>query len=228
MTHSLLLSLGDIHKTYPTEGGALSVLKGVNLDVSTSSRVAIVGQSGSGKSTLLHIAGLLDVPSKGCVKVSGEDLSFIKDKERSFIRSEQFGFVYQEHHLMRDFTALENVMMPSRFYKKRTDKRTKDYAESLLDQVGLKDRMHHFPTQLSGGEQQRVSIARALMNKPKILLADEPTGNLDPHTAETVFSLLDHMIKTEKMSLLMVTHNLALAQSCDAVFSMEDGHLLSS
>lgn len=220
-----VLRLNAVKKSYDTQADHLEVLCGVDLQVEAGQRVAVVGQSGSGKSTLLHITGLLDTPSAGAVLMNGEDVSTAKDKHRSQLRAEHLGFVYQEHHLMPDFTALENVMMPQRFNAKFQHSICEERARHLLETVGLKERILHFPNELSGGEKQRVAIARALMSQPKLLLADEPTGNLDPHTAEDVFALFNKLVKEEGMAMLMVTHNHELAASCDRVYEMADGIL---
>ena len=225
-----ILKLENIQKTYTSTADDLHVLSGVNIEINAGERIAVVGQSGSGKSTLLHIAGLLDVPTSGTLHMNGIDVTRKKDKYRSELRGKHIGFVYQEHHLMKDFTALENVMMPMRFSGGRFSgkfnaKQAEERARHLLDIVGLSNRLIHLPSELSGGEQQRVAIARALMNKPKLLLADEPTGNLDPHTADDVFELFNKLVKEEGMALLMVTHNHELAQSCDKVYTMDEGVL---
>ena len=177
-----ILSLKDIEKTYRSSAGDVSVLRGVNLDIGVGERVAIVGQSGSGKSTLLHIAGLLDVADKGSMLIHGQAAIGFSDKQASGLRANTVGFVYQQHHLMADFTVFENVLMPI-WIKRTPTKNDKNRADMLLEKVGVLHRKKHLPSELSGGEQQRVAIARALMNAPKLLLADEPTGNLDPATA---------------------------------------------
>ena len=213
-----------MHKSFTSGAETLNVLEGVNLTVGKGEQIAIIGQSGSGKSTFLQIAGLLDSPTSGAIYVEGLDASKMSDREKSNVRLEKFGFVYQSHHLLGDFTALENVLIPAKI-KGRVSPEDKEYALSLLEKVGLLDRQGHFPSQMSGGEQQRVAIARALMNKPMLLLADEPTGNLDPQTATDVSKLLKNLVDAEGLSILMVTHNHEMAKGMDKVFTMEKGVL---
>ncbi len=207
---SPILTLTDIHRWYGDAGNRVQVLDGVDLTLKARESVAIVGPSGSGKSTLLHIAGLLDKPNRGQVIVNGQDTAQMTDAQLSAIRNQHMGFVYQHHHLLREFTATENVGMPGLIGGTANPTR----AVNLLKEVGLGHRLNHYPTQLSGGEQQRVAIARALMNKPSLLLADEPTGNLDPHTAEAVTDMLFSLIEKEDMAALIVTHNMDLARRC--------------
>ena len=219
-----VLALRGIGRWYGDGEGRVEVLRGVDLEIPAGKSVAIVGPSGSGKSTLLHVAGLLDKPDLGEVLVAGVDVAGLGDDKVAGLRNATCGFVYQFHHLLREFTALGNVMMPALIGGKGGADKAR--AEELLASVGLKTRMEHYPSQLSGGEQQRVAIARALMNRPKLLLADEPTGNLDPHTAEEVIGLLFGLIKKEGMSALIVTHNMELAARCDVALRMDEGHLL--
>jgi lipoprotein-releasing system ATP-binding protein len=218
-----MLELVNITKRFAAGGVTLDILKGANLTLPKGQQVAIVGPSGSGKSTLLHIAGLLDSPTSGEVKLDGKVVSTLSDNAKAALRSKTFGFVYQYHHLLPEFTALENVMMPARIAGRTEPQRAKD----LLARVGLSERLGHFPTQLSGGEQQRVALARALMNKPAVLFADEPTGNLDPATAGGVFDLFHDLAATDGLTVLLVTHNEALAARCSAAYRMNGGHLES-
>lgn len=225
-----VLEMVGVGRFYADGGARVDVLHGVDLTIDAGQTVAIVGPSGSGKSTLLHIAGLLDRADRGVVKVSGRAVAGLGDEEISGIRNATFGFVYQFHHLLREFSALENVQMPS-LIGNREEGRGKseglrERAVGLLEAVGLKGRAGHYPSQLSGGEQQRVALARALMNRPKLLLADEPTGNLDPHTADEVVEMLFGLVKEEGLSTLIVTHNMELAQRCDLVLRMEEGRLI--
>ncbi|TKW60469.1 MAG: ABC transporter ATP-binding protein [Blastochloris viridis] len=217
-----VLELKGISRWYGEGVGKVDVLKGVNLAIPAGKSVAIVGPSGSGKSTLLHVAGLLDRPDAGEVLVGGMDVAKLNDDNVAGIRNASCGFVYQFHHLLREFTALENVFLPMTIGGKKPDMAR---GETLLKAVGLGHRMGHYPSQMSGGEQQRVAIARALMNQPKLLLADEPTGNLDPHTADEVVDMLFGLIADEGMSALIVTHNMELAGKCDLVYRMDEGHL---
>jgi lipoprotein-releasing system ATP-binding protein len=216
-----VLTLKDIQRHYGEGPARVNVLHGINLTVKAGEAVAIIGPSGSGKSTLLHVAGLLDTPDSGDVLINGKDAAKLTDDQRAHLRGQSMGFVYQHHHLLKEFTALENVMMPALINGKADEKR----AAYLLEQVGLAKRANHYPTQMSGGEQQRAAIARALMNNPQLLLADEPTGNLDPHTADGVADMLFKLVKTENLALLMVTHNPALAKRCHRTLHMNDGIL---
>lgn len=213
-----------MHKSFTSGAETLNVLEGVNLTVGIGEQISIIGQSGSGKSTFLQIAGLLDSPTSGNIYVEGLDASKMSDREKSNVRLEKFGFVYQSHHLLGDFTALENVLIPAKI-KGRVSPEDKEYSLSLLEKVGLLSRQDHFPSQMSGGERQRVAIARALMNKPMLLLADEPTGNLDPQTAADVSKLLKNLVDAEGLSILMVTHNHEMAKGMDKVFTMDKGVL---
>lgn len=212
----IVLSLQNICKDYRQGPTTISVLHDVNLDLCTGEMMGIVGASGSGKSSLLHIAGLLDEPSSGTIKIMGHSSN---TKNSNLIRLHNIGFVYQYHHLQRDFTAIENVAMPlliagiERYA-------AQDKAKELLIRLGLEKRLYNFPSMLSGGEQQRVAIARALINTPKILLADEPTGNLDPVTANEVFSLLLEQVKDFNIAVLMVTHNMELASRMDRIHKL--------
>ncbi len=216
-----VLTLKDIQRHYGEGPACVNVLHGINLTVKAGEAVAIIGPSGSGKSTLLHVAGLLDTPDSGDVLINGKDAAKLTDDQRAHLRGQSMGFVYQHHHLLKEFTALENVMMPALINGKADEKR----AAHLLEQVGLAKRANHYPTQMSGGEQQRAAIARALMNNPQLLLADEPTGNLDPHTADGVADMLFKLVKTEGLALLMVTHNPQLAKRCHRTLHMNDGIL---
>jgi lipoprotein-releasing system ATP-binding protein len=220
-----VLQLENITRSYTEGATTVPVLHGVNLALAAGQSVAIVGPSGSGKSTLLHVAGLLDTPTSGTVKVRGQIIAGLKDDALSALRNSTMGFVYQFHHLLREFTALENVLIPYRIAPWGPLEEAETRAYHLLEKVGLGHRLTHSPSQLSGGEQQRVAIARALMNKPALLLADEPTGNLDPHTAEEVTNMLFGLIQTEGLAMLVVTHNTALAARCSQILTMHDGVL---
>ncbi|MBI1362748.1 MAG: ATP-binding cassette domain-containing protein [Proteobacteria bacterium] len=216
------MQLVGISKAFRQPSGTLEILKNVNLDLHPGKKVAIVGQSGSGKSTLLQIAGLLDKPTAGEVRLDGASVTPLGDTQKAHLRNKTFGFVYQYHHLLAEFTALENVMMPALIGNKNA-RDAQRMAEGLLEAVGLTERMAHHPAHLSGGEQQRVALARALMNKPRVLLADEPTGNLDPHSADAVFNLFTQLADKDGLSVLMVTHNTELAKKCDVVYTMREG-----
>ncbi|MBP2312394.1 ABC transporter ATP-binding protein [Azospirillum soli] len=220
-----MLELSGIVRTFEQAGTVLEVLRGAELTVRAGELVALVGPSGAGKSTLLHIAGLLERPTEGTVRIAGTDVSKLDDGKRTEVRRRAIGFVYQFHHLLPEFSALENIVLPQMIngVAKRT---AKDRAMELLRMVGLEARATHRPSRLSGGEQQRVAIARALSNAPGLLIADEPTGNLDPHTAEHVFAMLTTIVRQARVGALVATHNLELAQRMDRVLEMRDGLLV--
>ena len=206
------------------DGGLLTVLDGVSVTVQQGEMVAIIGASGAGKSTLLHVLGALDRPTRGSVTIGGVELSGLGDEELAHLRNEKVGFVFQFHHLLREFSALENVMMPLRiagWAPSTAEKR----ATELLDRVGLSGRMSHRPAQLSGGEQQRTAVARALAIDPAILLADEPSGNLDHANAERLHALFEELSRDLEIAMVIVTHNRALAARADRVLLLEDGKL---
>ena len=219
-----VLKLENIKKSYASPAGKLKILQGINLTLHGAETLAIVGESGAGKSTLLHVAGLLDAPDSGTITLMGQKIKRWSDSALAAHRRNNMGFVYQQHYLMRDFTALENVMMPL-LVAGRSHRKAQAIAADMLTKVGLGKRLTHRPAALSGGEQQRVAIARALVNKPKILLADEPTGNLDPNTASEVITLLQKLVEENDLSLLLVTHSHALAKQCDSAFIMDKGKL---
>lgn len=218
-----LLKVEEIHKSFHDGTNELTVLKGAALELNKGEKVALVGQSGSGKSTLLHILGLLDTPTAGEVTLLGEVASGMSEGRRAEMRNKHVGFVYQYHHLLPEFTALENVLMPQRIASGRLSSKHKAHARALLDQVGLKDRMTHYPSELSGGEQQRVAIARALMRLPEVLLADEPTGNLDPETSVEVENLFNELCAEMNIGVLYVTHDMHLAESADRIYKIDNG-----
>jgi lipoprotein-releasing system ATP-binding protein len=220
-----VLSIRGLERTYVTLAGALPVLKGVDLDVRPGEIVGLIGPSGSGKSSLLHAAGLLEHPDGGRISIEGRDCSDLPDRERTRVRLTTIGFVYQFHHLLPEFSALDNVALPPMIAgQSRTAARAR--AMQLLGELGLKDRWDHQPAQLSGGEQQRVAVARALANSPRLLLADEPTGNLDPATSEAVFANLYDLARRTGVAALVATHNLELARHMDRVVALKDGHLV--
>lgn len=225
MNKKICMELKNIRRSYGKKENVLDVLTDVNLTLHAGEIVALVGPSGSGKSTLLHIAGLLDTPSAGHIIVNGTDVSRATDKQRTLIRRKAIGFVYQSHLLLPDFNALENVMLPQ-LIAGASVKEAKERATLLLEQVGLRDRLLHRSGELSGGEQQRVAIARALANQPSLLLADEPTGNLDPKTSETVFEGLLNIVRQTGLSALIATHNPDLAQQMDRQVTVQNGRLV--
>ena len=219
-----VLSIRGLERTYETAAGGLTVLRGVDLDLKAGEIVGLIGPSGSGKSSLLHAAGLLEHPNAGRISVLGQDCTDLSDSQRSRVRLATVGFVYQFHHLLPEFSALDNVALPQ-MIAGRPRKAAQARARTLLEQLGLEARVNHQPAQLSGGEQQRVAIARALANSPRLLLADEPTGNLDPHTSGAVFENLYALARREGVAALVATHNLELARHMDRVFALKDGHL---
>ena len=221
-----VLSLRGVARTYKTEAGALEVLKGVDIDVRAGEIVGLIGPSGSGKSSLLHAAGLLEHPDAGRILVEGRDCSDLGDRARTRVRLGSIGFVYQFHHLLPEFTAVDNVALPQ-MIAGRARSAARERAADLLSQLGLGQRLDHQPAQLSGGEQQRVAIARALANRPRIVLADEPTGNLDPHTSMAVFQNLHDLARATGVAALIATHNMDLARYMDRVLALVDGHLVA-
>jgi lipoprotein-releasing system ATP-binding protein len=220
------LSLRDIKRTFVQGDRRLEVLKGINLDLSPGEIVALVGQSGSGKSTMLHIAGLLERPDEGDIVVDGKSAGAAGDRERTVMRRQFLGFVYQYHHLLPEFSAIENVMLPQ-MLNGRSRGEARRRAAELLGMVQLKERADHRPGRLSGGEQQRVAIARAIANAPRVLLADEPTGNLDSSTADAVFRQLLGLVRDTGMAALVATHNPELASRMDRTVVLKDGTLSS-
>jgi lipoprotein-releasing system ATP-binding protein len=221
---SVEVRVAGLRKAYLDATRRVEVLRGVDLEVAPGELVAIVGPSGSGKSTLLHILGGLDEPDVGTVEVAGQDLSSLSGAALARFRNKTLGFVFQFHQLLPDFTALENVMLPGRIAG-REPRQAADQASRLLAEVGLEQRLDHFPNQLSGGERQRVAVCRALLLEPPLLLADEPTGNLDPATGEQVFELLRTMALRHGTTMVLVTHNPELARRCARLFLLEDGIL---
>ncbi|WP_420469665.1 ABC transporter ATP-binding protein [Brevundimonas sp. FT23042] len=219
-----VLSVRNLTRTYDTATGGLTVLRGVDLDIMPGEIVGLIGPSGSGKSSLLHAAGLLEHPTEGEVRIDGEAVADLSDHDRTRIRLDRIGFVYQFHHLLPEFDARDNVALPLRIAGwKQADARAR--AGELLTALGLADRLTHQPSQMSGGERQRVAVARALANRPRLLLADEPTGNLDPATSQTVFEALHDVVKQTGVAALIATHNMELAGHMDRVFAIKDGHL---
>jgi lipoprotein-releasing system ATP-binding protein len=224
MTAVPVLELRAIDRTYRTSAGDLPVLRGTDLRIAPGELVGLVGPSGSGKSTLLHTAGLLERPESGEVLLDGADCLKLSEDGRTAIRRKKIGFVYQFHHLLPEFNAVDNVAMPLMIAGVGR-KLARQKAASLLDEMGLSERLDHQPAQLSGGEQQRVAIARALANDPRLVIADEPTGNLDPATTERVFATLIKMVREEGAGVLVATHNFALTRHMDRVLTLRDGKL---
>lgn len=224
MTETTLVEIRGLKRSYYLEGAPIEVLRGVDLDVHPGERISITGASGSGKSTFLHVLGTLDVPSAGSVRFQGQDVFALSPGKLAAFRNRSIGFVFQFHHLLPEFSALENVMMPAliqRMAKPKAEAR----AREILDVVGLSHRVEHRPGELSGGEKQRVAIARALVLGPELLLADEPTGNLDEAAASAIHDLLDDMNDKSGLTVILVTHSTKLAQRMPRQLTMQDGLL---
>jgi len=221
--NDLTLKLDNITKAYNAgKPNEVQVLRGVSLQVAKGEVVALVAPSGAGKSTLLHIAGLLDTPDTGAVTIADEDLTKLGDRKRTAVRRNDVGFIYQFHHLLPEFSALENIVLPQ-LANGIAQSAAEEHALDLLGRVGVAERAKHRPAALSGGEQQRVAFCRALANKPKLLLADEPTGNLDPATSDRVFDALMELVRASGLSALIATHNLELAARMDRTVRLEKG-----
>ncbi|MBM3633433.1 MAG: ABC transporter ATP-binding protein [Alphaproteobacteria bacterium] len=218
------LELQNVTRNFEQGEETINVLRGIDLSIAPGEIVALVGPSGAGKTTLLQIAGLLELPSSGNVIMNGENCNNLSDKARTDLRREFAGFVYQFHYLLQEFSAMENVMLPG-LIAGYTRRACKERAEELLEKLGLSHRLNHRPKKLSGGEQQRVAIARAIANRPKILLADEPTGNLDMTTAEIVFKEMIKLVRDTGLSALIATHNLDLAAKMDRSVRLVEGKL---
>ncbi|HKY70620.1 MAG TPA: ABC transporter ATP-binding protein [Nitrospira sp.] len=220
-----MITTRDLHKSFPMGEHTLPVLKGINLSIARGELIAVIGASGAGKSTLLHILGLLDRPSSGTVFFEGQDLFQLSEASQAEFRNKRIGFVFQFHHLLPEFTALENACMPA-LIQRRQPEDVKAEAVAILSDVGLGARLHHKPGELSGGEQQRVAVARALLQKPDLVLADEPTGNLDTHTGEALFALMRELNKARGTTFVIVTHNDKLSSQADRIVHMQDGQII--
>ncbi len=220
----IVLQAENLTKTYISADKKLTVLNNVSFQAEQGTSLSIIGPSGSGKTTLLGLCAGLDVPTSGSISLMGFKLNAMSEDDRAYVRNQYVGFVFQNFQLLSTLTALENVMVPLEL---RGEKNISNQAKELLSRVGLADRLHHYPSQLSGGEQQRVAIARAFIVKPRILFADEPTGNLDEENAEQVRELLFEMNREEKTTLVLVTHNLELAQRTERILQMKGGHLVN-
>jgi len=219
-----VLRLTNVFHSYLEGEGRLEILKGADLEVGQGQLVALVAPSGAGKSTLLHIGGLLERPVSGTVEIDGTDVSSLPDRARTLMRRQSIGYVYQFHHLLPEFSALENVVIPQ-LIAGMGKAEAESHAGTLLDRLGIGPRATHRPAELSGGEQQRVAIARAAANRPRLILADEPTGNLDPATSDLVFQSLVDLMREQGSSALIVTHDHGLARRADMVITLQDGHI---
>ncbi|HUV83161.1 MAG TPA: ABC transporter ATP-binding protein [archaeon] len=223
MSEKYIIEIRDLTKIYG-DGVEIRALDGVNLNIERGEFIAIVGPSGSGKSTLLNQIGILDTPTSGTILLDGIDVTKMSDKQRSTTRNQKLGFIFQYHHLLPDFNALENVMMPLLINGVKRSK-AKESARLMLEEVGLGDRMDHRMTQLSGGQNQRVAIARALVNKPSIVIGDEPTGNLDTKASENIYELLRRLNREHNQTFILVTHDERMAAKTDRIIRLEDGRV---
>ena len=222
-----LIRIENVWKVYHLGGIELEILKGISLEIAPGNFVVILGPSGSGKSTLLHIIGLLDAPTKGKVFLRGEDTSKLSEDELAQIRGRKIGFIFQQFNLLQNLTALENVMIPM-IFQGIPEKERINRAEFLLESVGLKERISHRPFELSGGEQQRIAIARALSNNPEVIVADEPTGNLDSTTGRKIMETLINLHEKEQKTMIVVTHDPAIADYSEQIINIKDGQLVSN
>ncbi len=226
MSSQPTLSIRGLTRSYSVgDGQSLEVLRGVDLDIMPGEIVGLIGPSGSGKASLLHAAGVLEQPTSGEVWIDGRECSRLSERDRTALRLHRIGFVYQFHHLLPEFSGLDNVALPQ-MIAGRCARQARERARALLVSLGLGERLQHQPAQLSGGEQQRVAIARALSNHPGLILADEPTGNLDPTTSAAVFQAMQAQVRNEGVAALIATHNLELSMHMDRVFSLQDGRLV--
>lgn len=223
---NILLQTQNLQRVYQQGGEALTILHNVNIEIKAGEIVALVGPSGSGKSTLLQMVGLLDKPTAGSILIAGREASHLDDGQRTALRRQYIGFVYQFHYLLPEFTALENVIIPQMIAGVEKEEAA-TRAEELLSALKLDHRLSHRPARLSGGEQQRVAMARALANQPKLLLADEPTGNLDPETSDGVFELLTQLVRNSGIGALIATHNMDLAERMDRILELKAGRIIS-
>lgn len=223
-----MISLTNVYKEYKLDGEIFVALKKINLYIKNGELTAILGPSGSGKSTLMHIIGLLDVPTRGKVEINGIDISKIKDDELSKLRNEYIGFVFQQFNLINKLTVLENILLPTIYARKKLDFNPKERGMMILERFGIKEKANSYPNKLSGGQQQRVAIARALINKPDLILADEPTGNLDTKTGETILALLEELNSKDKITIILVTHEKEVADRTKRKILIRDGEIVNN
>ena len=221
-----MIKLNDIEKVYRTEKIETVALSDINLDIAEGSFISVMGPSGSGKSTLLNVLGLLDAPTKGTVQLNGNPVKSYRDKYLAKVRNEQIGFIFQTFHLIHDLSVVDNVEIPL-IYRRLSGAERRKMALQALDRVGLSSRVHHFPSQLSGGQQQRVAIARAIVGRPRILLADEPTGNLDSQMGHDIMEILRNLNREEKTTVIMVTHDQHLGEMTERIVRLFDGRMVS-
>jgi putative ABC transport system ATP-binding protein len=221
-----MIKLNDIEKVYRTEKIETVALSDINLDIAEGSFISVMGPSGSGKSTLLNVLGLLDAPTKGTVQLNGNPVKSYRDKYLAKVRNEQIGFIFQTFHLIHDLSVVDNVEIPL-IYRRLSGAERRKMALQALDRVGLGSRVHHFPSQLSGGQQQRVAIARAIVGRPRILLADEPTGNLDSQMGHDIMEILRNLNREEKTTVIMVTHDQHLGEMTERIVRLFDGRMVS-
>ncbi len=220
----VILSAENLIKIYETPTDRVIALNGISLEISKGDMVAVMGPSGSGKSTLLHILGGIDKPTRGKVYVNGTDINTLSDRELALFRNKNIGFVFQFHYLLPEFTALENVLIPVEIYQRRRNKKEK--AIEILERLNLSHRLNHKPSELSGGEQQRVAIARAIINAPSVVLADEPTGNLDSKNTKNVMNILKELNENNSTTVIIATHDRSVAEYCRYILHMEDGRII--
>ncbi|MGD9487696.1 MAG: ABC transporter ATP-binding protein [Calditrichaceae bacterium] len=222
--NNVMIDIKDVFKSYENGPQKVDVIKGISLQVKQAEVVVIMGPSGVGKSTLLHLIGALDLPTSGEIKIADQNVHTLRNDSLARFRNNSIGFVFQFHHLLPEFTALENILIPAMMYGKLTAEK-EEYAKHILDEVGLSHRLNHKPRELSGGEQQRVAVGRALVNQPKVILADEPTGNLDKKSGEALYALLLDLNKKLKQTLIIVTHNENMTSQASRVIEMDDGKI---
>ncbi|HIE59807.1 MAG TPA: ABC transporter ATP-binding protein [Persephonella sp.] len=222
----IVLKAENIKKTFSNKKEKVKALKGINFSLNKGQMIAIMGPSGSGKSTFLHILGTIDTPTEGKVYINNEDVFSLNEKRLAKLRNKEIGFVFQFHHLLPEFTALENVALAYLIYNK-SKKEAFEKAKEILVNLGLKDRLNHKPSELSGGQQQRVAIARAIINKPSIIIADEPTGNLDTKNSKKVMEIFKHLNEKYNVSIVIATHDVNIAKYCQSIYYMEDGLIFS-